>query len=418
MPYCRNCGAMVNDSDRFCMKCGTQRTINIQTQAQISKTTVNVYALKQVLLSTYNLADSMDAIYPAIRQKGHQLREFHKKDVMCFLLYLSAADGKVTSQEKDFLNILFDQNINEQGYVQLINSLKISSEYIREDPLTIQISANVDKTIIKQNPSGKLSAPVFIEFYQTAGQAIISCDGHTDIRETQKLNEYIGHLNAIVSKIMNSTDHFSTTRDKTEQPAAIQPMKTPVSQPIPTTRIVTDQIPKSSYSPEADILSTPQTVTASAKKTYPASIYKVGKDIPVGKYKVFSDNGSSAYYSVCNDPNGDDIVTNDNFINQVYVDIQDGQYLELSNCHAVPIKDAVMFNGTKYSDGEYLVGQEIAPGEYKVEAIPGEDGYYSLETFAFDGSRSIDTNRTFNNVAYVEPRQGQILVLKGCTLSL
>lgn len=510
MPYCRNCGARVNDTDKFCAKCGTQRTVT--SQVQTSRNTVNANALKQVLLSTYTLADSLDAIYPAIRQRGHQLREFHKKDVMCFLMYLAAADGKLSPHEKDFLNILFDQNISEQGYVQLIKDLKIGSEYVKEVPLTIQTSAQIDKSIGSKNPSMKQTAPVFIEFYKSAGQALIACDGHTDIRETQKLNEYLSHLNSIVTGVMISTDtitsinksptpssndkdlfdravetvidnglasvsvlqrrleigypraaqlidemekkhiigpfegsnprkilitksewlsrkfasSFTSTDVKTELPAAILPLKSPVSQ---TTSISQREprIKPSMYdtlidkSNEINHKESPtfKTVTEpSSKKTYPAAIYKVGNDIPAGKYKVLSDTRNSSYYSICNDPNGDDIIISDNFINQIYVDIQDGQYLELTNCHAVPIKDAVMFNGTTYSDGEYLVGQEIAPGEYELKANSGEDGYYSLETFAFDGSRIIETNRTFISTANVAPKHGQILVLKGCTLRL
>lgn len=498
MPYCSKCGNRVNDYDRFCARCGTQRLATSQVQA--SRNTVNVNALKQVLLTTYNLADSIDAVYPAVRQKGHRLREFHQKDVMCFLLYLAAADGKLTSQEKNFLNILFDQNINEQGYVQLINSMKITSEYIHEVPLTIQICANIDKTLKNQGSTMKLSAPVFIDFYKTAGQAFISCDGHTDVRETLKLNEYLNHLNTIVSNIMISKENVPSNHtlqtpsyegddafkqavdvvvsigaasvsvlqrrmgvsyaqaahliDELETKHIIGPfegskprrilitkeewlaMKSngrssgavfrPIAkqstafkpQPSQSTNAETTQVHRSSYLPEEDLPYEIMNESPSERKSYPASIYKVGKDIPTGKYKLFSNSKGSSYYSICNDPNGDDIVCNDNFINQAYVYICEGQYLELCDCYAVPIKDASMFKGTTYGDGEYIVGQEISPGEYKVQANPGEDGYYSLETFASDGKRNIDSNRTFNNVAYVAPKQGQILVIKDCTLSL
>jgi hypothetical protein len=69
---------------------------------------------------------------------------------------------------------------------------------------------------------------------------------------------------------------------------------------------------------------------------YLEGMYKVGRDIIAGEYKVVSDGGTS-YLEVASDSSGalESIVTNDNFTGEKYITIQDGQYIKLSRCHIV-----------------------------------------------------------------------------------
>jgi hypothetical protein len=68
---------------------------------------------------------------------------------------------------------------------------------------------------------------------------------------------------------------------------------------------------------------------------YIAGMYKVGKDIPAGEYKVIAEG--MAYLEVSKDSAGniDSIITNDNFNGEKYITIQDGQYIKLVNCYIV-----------------------------------------------------------------------------------
>ena len=69
--------------------------------------------------------------------------------------------------------------------------------------------------------------------------------------------------------------------------------------------------------------------------TYPDGMYLVGKDIPAGEYKVSAANGG--YYEVTANSTGDlgTIIANDNFEGEVYLTVQDGQYLKLSRAQIV-----------------------------------------------------------------------------------
>ncbi|NLY42892.1 MAG: hypothetical protein GX066_02760 [Clostridiaceae bacterium] len=69
---------------------------------------------------------------------------------------------------------------------------------------------------------------------------------------------------------------------------------------------------------------------------YQEGMYKVGRDIKSGEYKVVPD-GKDAYVEVSKDSLGaiDSIVTNDMFSSEKYITIQDGQYIKLVGCHIV-----------------------------------------------------------------------------------
>lgn len=71
---------------------------------------------------------------------------------------------------------------------------------------------------------------------------------------------------------------------------------------------------------------------------YKEGMYKVGEDIPAGEYNVEASDGL-AYIEVSSDSRHqiEDIVTNDNFENNEFITVEDGQYLTLSN--GAQIKD-------------------------------------------------------------------------------
>ncbi len=68
---------------------------------------------------------------------------------------------------------------------------------------------------------------------------------------------------------------------------------------------------------------------------YSQGVYKVGKDIPAGEYKVVAKG--NGYYSVSKDSSGSlsSIISNDNFEGEKYITISDGQYLVLNRCELI-----------------------------------------------------------------------------------
>lgn len=71
---------------------------------------------------------------------------------------------------------------------------------------------------------------------------------------------------------------------------------------------------------------------------YPEGTYKIGSDMPAGEYKLIPTSSLGGYYAIKSDSTGiDNIIENDNFENQTYVTVSEGQYLELSMCQAEPV---------------------------------------------------------------------------------
>ena len=148
---------------------------------------------------------------------------------------------------------------------------------------------------------------------------------------------------------------------------------------------------------------------AAANDEYSAGMDKVGVDIPEGEYLLMA-SGGSGYFCVSSDSNQNDIIFNENFEYNSIVTIEDGEYLDLSRCYAVPFSEV-----TDISTGEtgcmLKVGTHISAGEYKLIATE-EDGYYCI----YKTSRQDDivANDNFEGQKYITVTDGQYLVLNRC----
>lgn len=62
-------------------------------------------------------------------------------------------------------------------------------------------------------------------------------------------------------------------------------------------------------------------------------MYKVGVDIPAGEYNVIAEEGESAYLDLSSDSTGNSRILNNVFENNMYITVEDGQYLTLKRCY-------------------------------------------------------------------------------------
>ena len=147
-------------------------------------------------------------------------------------------------------------------------------------------------------------------------------------------------------------------------------------------------------------------------KQYDEGQYKVGKDIQAGEYVLFTSVGySSGYFCVSSDPNGDDITFNDNFDYNSIITIKKGEYIELSRCSAVPMKDVKKI--PKKKGTMFKVGKHIKAGTYKIKSKGGSDGYYCI----YPDSRhdDIESNDNFKGTRYIKVKNGQYLLFSRAT---
>jgi hypothetical protein len=153
-----------------------------------------------------------------------------------------------------------------------------------------------------------------------------------------------------------------------------------------------------------------------ASDTISDGTYLVGTDIAAGRYKG-STVGGNGYWQISSDANGANIIENDNTTGDFYVEVRQGQYLNLSGVEitkteaaaptAAPASDTI-------SDGTYLVGTDIAAGRYKGSAVGG-NGYWQISSDA-NGANIIENDITTGDF-YVEVTQGQYLKLSGVEIT-
>ncbi|MBQ7505339.1 MAG: hypothetical protein IJT79_08500 [Ruminococcus sp.] len=146
--------------------------------------------------------------------------------------------------------------------------------------------------------------------------------------------------------------------------------------------------------------------------------YKVGTDIPSGTYIAYPTDSYGGYYCISADTNGDDIIANENFDGQNYFTIQDGQYLKLSGCIAHPVseKEKVTYNNGYLYEGQYLVGDDVPAGTYKIYSLDKWGGYYALTSDA--NGDDIHSNDNFDGERYITISYGEYLTLSNCKIKI
>ena len=146
---------------------------------------------------------------------------------------------------------------------------------------------------------------------------------------------------------------------------------------------------------------------------YAVGQYKVGSDIPAGEYLAIG----KGYLELSKTPNADigNIIFNDNFEGQCYIDAQEGEYIKiLSELKLYPTDSApkILPNNGKIPQGQFKVGTDVPAGEYKI--IAEDNGYFEIAT----GTRR-DTGKIIKNQfvptassLYATVENGQYLRLK------
>lgn len=214
-----------------------------------------------------------------------------------------------------------------------------------------------------------------------------------------------------------SSSSSQSTTAKAEETTAVHTTAN-VTTIAPTTAEPTTE-EATTVEPTTEEPTTEKPTEAPKVKKYNTGQHKVGEDIPSGRYVVYTTTGKSAYYCISSDANGKDIIANNNFKTQNYIEINDGEYLELSRCAAVAFEDkeAVDTSSGYLKEGQYLVGVDFPAGEYKLENNDEDKSAYYAITGDANG-KDIIANDNFKGGSYVSVSDGQYLEINRCKLIL
>jgi|GEM_PF-1945189 len=172
-------------------------------------------------------------------------------------------------------------------------------------------------------------------------------------------------------------------------------------------------------------------------QVWTSGVYKCGNDIDPGKYVLISDytsesakwGGEFSYASVNDDANGNNIVFNAAFSALEYIEVREGQFLELFDCYCVKESDFC----SKYYlyITEEIVGTEeyfrymlkvgndgdLYPGEYRLlQTENSGDAYYCITGSSYLDWSDFIANNIFNNSSYIDVKEGEYIELENCVI--
>lgn len=120
-----------------------------------------------------------------------------------------------------------------------------------------------------------------------------------------------------------------------------------------------------------------------AAPVYQEGIYEVGTDIPAGQYMLIDNANTDARWAsfvYSTDPEFVNVIKTEYFNNYNLIQVNEGEYLRLQRCRAVPLEFAPTIEPTNnaFEEGYYTVGVHIPSGTYELQNPSTTDGGYCL----------------------------------------
>ena len=135
-------------------------------------------------------------------------------DTLLFLLYLSAADGDISSIESHFIEEYLGVHMSTEDMRKTIRDNNIYSiEFERKIPLSVQFIVETDNMIVKNGKKDSSGCRMIYDYYKLLGQAFIARDNSVNYKEIQNLACYLETIKSFInrnatttSKILSDTD--------------------------------------------------------------------------------------------------------------------------------------------------------------------------------------------------------------------
>lgn len=159
----------------------------------------------------------------------------------------------------------------------------------------------------------------------------------------------------------------------------------------------------------------------SGAKLYGDGMYKVGTDLEIGLYKILA--GDYSYVEGAKDSKGilDSINWNGTYKQVGYFEVMpDDAYITVKNGLFFKYDKAKSVENFKsqYGDGIYLVGIDIKPGEYKVDAGSDNFGYVHRSTDVNGDIDALIMNEIYSSTGYITILPTDYTVqINGCVLT-
>ncbi|MGL4570599.1 MAG: hypothetical protein ACRCVJ_06010 [Clostridium sp.] len=155
---------------------------------------------------------------------------------------------------------------------------------------------------------------------------------------------------------------------------------------------------------------------------YKSGIYEVGKDLPAGEYLVARDKIDKEVETsilVAKDSKKEDAIYDESIDGDVYVTVQNGQFLDVENGNIFEI-DKAPTNTPKdkvYKDGMYKVPRDIKAGTYEVKAIK-DDGTVEIYKDSKHTKDSLVSKKEFKKTEKITLKDGEYVTLDDAEITV
>ena len=166
------------------------------------------YELRKNLTAVYELCDTIEASpygQNIIKSYNMRIRHIIDADLIAFLTYLSASDGRVNAAETRVVNEYFPHfKLDTQAIVEMIKRFNLhSTEFEKIVPRPIKIFVEIDKFGVTEKDRNKaVASSTMYAIYFDLAKELIQSDGNIASSELRDADTYLKMIkNYIYSKL-------------------------------------------------------------------------------------------------------------------------------------------------------------------------------------------------------------------------
>lgn len=152
--------------------------------------------IKKIVSDLFVIVEALVSEKDDVQRESKMAKHLARKEMLHFLMYLSAADGSIELQESLFLKDYFDEQLSPEEICQTIEEENIySATFEKKIPLTLKRLVRFDNAVYEKQGALKESlAEKYICLYEALGMEFVACDREVSQCERDDLNIYINNM--------------------------------------------------------------------------------------------------------------------------------------------------------------------------------------------------------------------------------
>lgn len=155
------------------------------------------YQLKTVLSKVMNLCEPFDDELDL----GMSTKEIIRVDLVKYILYLSAADNVLSSQEVEVLRDYLEWDMTVSQWCEFIKQNNLAGDdFVNNIPISLQIFVRVDNQAYQRDSSISDICDLYESMFDTIGKLVISADGEIQDNEKTRFQRVIGMIEKYVNE--------------------------------------------------------------------------------------------------------------------------------------------------------------------------------------------------------------------------